>query len=322
MVAHPMTFRFDMLEPGLALSGTPGVASPWWRDFDAVVNVCDRSTPDYLSALTQSFRVVWRPFEDSLPAPIALVRAAALELADCRTRGLNTLVHCHMGQSRSPTIIALFWMGRDALRWEEALRRMRAVRARVDPHPLLLSERWRSRIAEEIRLFLSGQTSLLEQACAGADALVSAHRQRDLSPAVSGPGWDEIEPGLACGARWCIAATEQSGTFELVLDLTGKQDTPHRAGASVQIIGCELRQEGPLDPAARQAVVDLLRQWRQQGRSVLVCCEDGQSLSPLVVALSLMADRSWDFAGAMWYIRQRRYGAWPRLQSLQGLVIP
>jgi len=36
-----------------------------------------------------------------------------------------------------------------------------------------------------------------------------------------------------------------------------------------------------------------------------------------VVALSLMLDRDWDFAGAMWYIRKRRPGAWPRPQILE-----
>jgi protein-tyrosine phosphatase len=68
--------------------------------------------------------------------------------------------------------------------------------------------------------------------------------------------------------------------------------------------------------------VELLRHWREEGHSVLVCCEDGKSLSALVVALSLMAAKGWDFEGAMWYIRQRRRGAWPRPESLEGFVLP
>jgi protein-tyrosine phosphatase len=105
-----------------------------------------------------------------------------------------------------------------------------------------------------------------------------------------------------------------------VLDLTGRQTTADRTEHSFQVVGCGLRQEGPIDAAGSQAAVELVRRWRKEGRSVLVCCEDGKSLSALVVALSLMAVRGWDFAGAMWYIRQRRRGAWPRPQSLPGFV--
>jgi hypothetical protein len=161
----------------------------------------------------------------------------------------------------------------------------------------------------------------LEQASAAADALLSAHQARGETPLVGDPGWDEIEPGLACGGRACLTAALESSCFERVLNLTGRPDTAGQCKPFPLVVGCGLRQEGPIDAAACQAAVAWLRRWRDEGRSVLVCCEDGKSLSALVVALSLMAERGWDFPEAMWYIRQRRRGAWPRPQILQGLVI-
>jgi protein-tyrosine phosphatase len=313
---------FNTLEPGLALSGAPETTSAGLRDFDVIINVCDFCTPEYTAAIAPSVRLVRRPFEDNLPAPLAFIRAAALELADCRIQGMNTLVHCRAGQSRSPTVVALYWMGRDGICWEEALRRIRTIRLQVDPHPLLLNPSARVLVAEDVRTFLAGRAALLEQARAAADALVLAHHARGVRVSDPSRGWDEIEPGLACGVRPHSAAERGAFGFERILDLTSRSNVQHTNVSDREVIGCGLRQEGPVEPEACQAAVELLQRLRREGRSVLVCCGDGKSLSALVAALFLMADRSWDFASAMWYIRQRRQGAWPRPQTLQGLKIP
>jgi protein-tyrosine phosphatase len=294
-----MTSRFDELEPGLTLSGTPEAVPAWWVRFQAVVNVCDRATPEYARSLPPTVRLIHRPFEDSLPAPLPFLRAAVLELAECRAQGRATFVHCQAGQSRSPAVVALYWMGRDRIGWDEAIGRIRRSRPQVDPHPRLVGRRARHRVAAEVGAFLAGQTALLHSARADADALRDAHP----APARSGPGWAEIEPGLACGT-----STQVPG-FERVLDLAGGNYPG-------------FREDGPIDPGACRRAVEQLLRWRAEHRTVLVRCGTGKSLSALVVALGLMESRGWDFAAAMWYIRQRLPGAWPHPESCRGLAVP
>jgi protein-tyrosine phosphatase len=296
-----MSFRIDELEPGLALSGAPETAPAWWLHFQAVINVCDPATPHYARSLPATVRLVHRPFEDSLPVPLPFLRAAVLELADCRAHGRSTLVHCQAGQSRSPAVVALYWMGRDRIGWDESVRRVRASRPRVDPHPRLVGGRAQQRVAEEVRAFLSGRSRVLDCARADADALLGAHAARG-APGRSGPGWVEVEPGLACGTA------ARAPEFERVLDL-----------AAGNYPG--LREDAPVDPGACRRAVDQLLLWRSEDRAVLVRCGSGKSLSVLVVALGLMATRGWDFPTAMWYIRQRLPGAWPHPECCRGLAV-
>ena len=316
-----MAFSANLVEPGLTLSGVPEVPLDWLQAYDAVVNVCDMGVPEYLSALAPMARFVCRPFEDSLPAPLAFVRVATLELADCRAQGLNTLIHCQAGQSRSPAVIILYWMGRDGISWNDASRRIRASRPRVDPHPLLIRPSVQARVAEDVRAFLAGQSSLLDEARADADALLAADHARGAYLPPGPRDWDIIERGLGCGSRPCTTEEYTRLGFERVLDLTARENRIRLEPPEIEVIACGLPEDEPIDPIACQLAVDQVRQWRQAGRSVLVCCNDGKTLSPLIIALTLMAEHGWDFAGAMWYVRQRRQGAWPRSQSMALLGI-
>ena len=135
-----MPIFFDQLEPGLCLSAAPSSADLAASPFAAILNVCDIDAPPY--TVPASTRLIRQAFEDNLPAPFPFIHAAVLELADCRGSDLTTLVHCQAGQSRSPTVVALYWMGRDGLSWPAAIERIRAVRPMVQPHPFLVSGRF------------------------------------------------------------------------------------------------------------------------------------------------------------------------------------
>jgi protein-tyrosine phosphatase len=184
-------------------------------------------------------------------------------------------------------------MGRRGLTWPAAIAQLRQHRPQVDPHPLLTTPAVRAAIVESVQAFLAGQTEVLTAARSAAAALWTAHHHRPPAPNV--PEGAEIEPGLLVGTRATPAANA------LVLDLY------------------HLRPDTPNDPQTVQSAVDQLRAERRAGRTVLVRCCDGKSLSALVVALALMAERAWDWPTALWYIRQRQPGAWPRPQSLLGL---
>jgi Dual specificity phosphatase, catalytic domain len=111
-----MGLQYDLLEPGLALSAAPHSASDLAdASFAAILNVCDFGTPRYARGLRPDIELVRRPINDEYPVPLPSLILATLELADLRRRGLTTLVHCNAGQSRSPSIVALYWMARDGL---------------------------------------------------------------------------------------------------------------------------------------------------------------------------------------------------------------
>lgn len=304
---------FDQLEPGLSLSSAPSSADLEGTSFAAILNVCDIGVPSY--AVPTGVRLIQQAFEDSAPVPLPFIQAAVLELADCRGSGAATLVHCQVGQSRSPTVVALYWMGRDGLTWAAAIERMRAVRPMVQPHPFLTNEAIRPRIAESVRKAVEGDGSVLAAARSAAVALRLAHRRRGPDIGASS-AWACIEMGLACGSH-PRAATELLAygvSGFLNLDMRGAAGYASSLPATARAATVTMMEDAPADPAALREAVHVVRSWRREGRTVFVHCTDGKSRSALVIALYLMVERGWDFASALWYIRQRRPGAYPRPQ--------
>lgn len=314
-----MTFQFDTLEPGLALSGTPQAAADLLGPaFEAVLNVWDPRQPPYLTGLPPSVEVVRVPIEDGIPMPMALLRRAVLELAALRQRDLWTLVHCQAGQSRSAAVVAIYWMARDGSTWEEALGRMRSARPRVQPHPLLTDAGTREAVVRSVRDYLGGDEAVLSQSREEAESLLAADRER--GPDNLTPEWGLIEKGLACGGAPVRHAELAKLGFTRLLSVAAPEVrlAGVRLPPGVQAEDFALPEASPADPRAAAAAVRQLRAWRREGHPVFVACNDGKSRSALVIALHLMGDRGWDFPGAMWYIRRRRPGAWPRAQLLAG----
>jgi protein-tyrosine phosphatase len=317
-----MPFTFDMLEPGLALSGKPeGHVAP--TEFEVILNVCDPEPPAYARGLPAHVRLIRHAFEDSLPVPRPFLRAAVFELADCRRRELSTLVHCHMGQSRSPTVVALYWMARDGISWDAALRRLQAARPQCQPHPLLADSRTRDSVAEGARRVIAGDTSILQAACSHAAALQAAHQCRGGDFAPRRLDWDWIENGLACGSspRSVEELVERGFAGFLNLDVCASLPYAKSLPPTAQCTTLSIRDDKAVQPARLREAVAVLQRWRAEGRAVFVHCTDGKSRSALVLAAYLMIDRNWDFASALWYIRLRRKGACPMPQLNAGRAL-
>ncbi len=313
-----MPFEFDTLELGLALSATPQTASEILGDgFEAVLNVWDNDQAPYLFGLPALVQVVQQPIEDGIPAPAAFLRRAVLELAEFRRRELWTLVHCQQGQSRSAAVIALYWMARDGIGWDEALLRMRAVRPQVQPHPKLVNLETRDAIVQSVQEYLAGNHSLLMNARMEAKELTIADEER--GPPYEARGWSLIETGLGCGSAPLQTAELTRTGFSRLLNVAGGEISGFgmRLPPEVEAMELALAETSPVRPEVLAEAVWHLRAWRQEGHDVFISCTDGKSRSVLVVALSLMIDRGWDFPAAMWYIRKRRPGAWPRPQILE-----
>ncbi|MBA4186416.1 MAG: hypothetical protein C0467_00210 [Planctomycetaceae bacterium] len=318
-----MRFEFDTLEVGLALSGTPQAA----RDilgagFEAVLNVWDNNQAPYTVGLPALVQVVQQPIEDGIPAPLAFLRRAVLELADFRRRNLWTLVHCQQGQSRSAAVVALYWIARDGISWEEAITRMRVTRPQIQPHPKLVDPATRDAVVESVQEFLAGNESVLVNARMEAKGLVVADEER--GPPHEARGWSLIETGLGCGSAPLQPAELARTGFSRLLNVAGGEISGFgmRLPDEVEAMELALAETSPVKPQVLAEAVWHLRSWRQEGHDVFISCTDGKSRSVLVVALSLMIDRGWDFPGAMWYIRKRRPGAWPRPQILERHTMP
>ncbi|MFO0823264.1 MAG: dual specificity protein phosphatase family protein [Gemmataceae bacterium] len=318
-----MPFEFDTLEVGLALSGTPQTASEIVGEgFEAVINVWDTNYPSYALGLPPLIRLIHQPFDDGIPAPAIFLRRAVLELADTQQRNLWTLVHCQQGQSRSAAVVALYWMARDGIGWEEAVWRMKGFRPQVQPHPRLVDEATRELVVQSARDFLAGRDSELINARMEAESLRIADEER--GPPYEGRGWSLIETGLGCGnAPLPFAELTKTG-FTRLLNVAGGEISGFgaRLPEEVEAVELAIAETSPVRPEVLADAVWLLRSWRQAGHEVFISCTDGKSRSVLVVALMLMIDRGWDFASAMWYIRRRRPGAWPRPQILERRPIP
>lgn len=322
-----MTHTFDVIEPGLALSGAPATL-PAGSPFQVILNVWDPTPPAYAARLPAEVALVHEPFEDGLPVPVAFARRAVLELANARRGGLFTLVHCQAGQSRSPAVIALYLMARDGLSWGEACARIKARRPFVDPHPQLLDQDTRSAVVAAVRRFLAGDDAILTGAREDAERLRRTDRERSHLPPGGPSDWSFIEDGLGCGSSSVPRRELVRAGFRGFLTLgtphrraalnesAGGDSTPHDRGLQQSAVG--LRETEPVDTQELAAVVELVRRWRGASVPSFVACTDGRSLSALVLALFLMVERGFDFAGAMWFIRRRRRGAWPRPQLLDG----
>lgn len=98
---------------------------------------------------------------DRVALPVEVIEEAVAFLRDQVSRGRRVLVHCEMGLSRSPAIVACYLHEELGLEIDAAVRQIRAVRPAADPHPALLASIRDYYAADAATLDLSGNENPL-----------------------------------------------------------------------------------------------------------------------------------------------------------------
>lgn len=300
--------RADGIEPGLSLGPAPDTwVAADFAPFQAVVNVADGAAVGYAARLPPACELVCSPFEDNVLAPFPRLALACLELARFARAGRTTLVHCKAGQSRSPTVIALFLMARDGVTWDTAVARLRARRPMVAPHPLLTTPSLRGRIVPLVRACLGGDErprADTQNAVAGLDA---AERERPPEIAVKRGDWNVVSAGLAIGSSPTAATNVREFGFSDTVSL----GEPTRTSDPREHGFPEIREEhfDPTDAERAAAVVGAIA---ADGGGCYVRCREGRLLSPAIAALVLMNRHGWDYGSAFAFLKQRRRGILPQ----------
>lgn len=107
------------------------------EDIEYALSVAREATTGYTAGTR--ILAVHIPIDDRGALEPWLVVAALRLLAEMETRG-RTLVHCAVGASRSPSIIAQYWFAAgETASVAEGIERLRALRVVVDPHPGLFA---------------------------------------------------------------------------------------------------------------------------------------------------------------------------------------
>lgn len=291
----------DILEPGLAISGKPLDATEVNElAFRGILNLSDFEPPRYARGLRDDIALVRRPINDIYPAPRPYLLLAVLELAHLRQRGINTLVHCHAGRSRSPTIIALYWMARDGLSWEEAISRIQALRPGVEPNRFFATEPGRPLIVETARRFLGGEHALLDAARSQREALIRALRERAPDPADREDEWNLIEAGLAVGAVTASRSSWAKHGFE---------------NATI-VVEAENGDDGPPSLASLIRVLNDVNERLNSGRGACLLSHGNELAGLYALCAFLMLEREWDIATAIWFVGSRRATLWSHVDAL------
>lgn len=98
-----------------------------------VITLCE----ERVKQRAPDIRYVQCPVRDAHPIPTALLTAILEAIYEGVAQGA-TLVHCHAGISRAPTLVAAFLDQTGSARFEEAIRTLRKLRSEIAPSPNLI----------------------------------------------------------------------------------------------------------------------------------------------------------------------------------------
>jgi hypothetical protein len=326
-----MPLHYDLLEPGLGISARPASGDDV-RDspFGGILNLCDFRPPRYAGTLPSGIELVLRPINDEIPVPLPTLKLAVLELAEMRSRGVATLVHCQAGQSRSPTVVALYWMARDGVTWSDALNRLREIRPMIEPNRFFQTEPRRNTIVDAVRDFMAGDQALLEQARQRHAALIETLKQpqHDLVLGMPG-GFPGGIPGVSRLAERIFATPGPlmldaltvpavglfvcAGTDTMERGLPGVEQSSrvrHWEPAWVEDTAC-------VEGRARfKAVLTAMRSSHDAGLGVCVIAPEDLFSGAVVLCAHLLLAHRLDLASALLLVGSRRPPMWRDLDRL------
>jgi protein-tyrosine phosphatase len=132
--------RLFEIEPGLLQGSRPGLDPP--AGVDVVVNVSD--TPNDFIQGHGLFAVVHCPLIDHAFPGVDWLEGVVGVISELRSQGRRVLVHCDMGESRSPLVVAAYLMRSHNLNPAQALDRIVARNPHADPNHRFLAglDKW------------------------------------------------------------------------------------------------------------------------------------------------------------------------------------
>ncbi len=314
-----MPHPYDLLEPGLALSGAPRSAAELEdAPFTGILNVSDFHPPRYGRGLRSDIALVRRPINDIYPIPLPYLALAVSELAELRRQDRPTLVHCHAGRSRSPSVIALYWMARDGMSWDEALARVRAHRDVVNPNVFFETDRRRAQVIAPACRLLAGDAGVLDSARQDRETLIRTFQDRPADPADPDEDWNLVEEGLVVGGLAVSPAALAAQGIRTVV-VAGSADVFDPLEAAHRVAGMDLRTF-PLDDLsdlvpASEAVAALMH-GREKQAGIAILSPGDEFAGALLACACLMRTRDWDVGTAMWYVGSRRASLWSHVHAL------
>ncbi len=293
-----MAPRMHQIVPEITLASAPKEWSAVeLAPFSAVLNVAGESASADRSRLAPGCEMILAPFEDNCPAPYPFLALACLELRRSIREGKHVLVHCQAGQSRSPTVVALYLMARDRLTWEEAVLLLRERRRMVDPHPLLTNPHLRDRIVSVIQRYLDGEVPVRNSIMREREELLLADSRRTPEIVPKRGDWNLISEGLAIGSSPTNATNLQESGYCRTLCFNCSE--PCATSEVTSFRGSE-------DSFDFSEPVELVLCSWASGETCYLRCSEGRHLSAAVGCLALMSVHGWDYGSAFWFVKRRR----------------
>lgn len=103
------------------------------HQIQTVITLCEQRVKHRVAGI----RYLEFPVRDAHPIPIALLNAILEAIYQAVAEGA-TLVHCHFGLSRAPTLVAAFLDQTGSARFEDAICTLRKLRPEIAPSPNLI----------------------------------------------------------------------------------------------------------------------------------------------------------------------------------------
>lgn len=102
-----------------------------------ILSVAKECHDEWIAYTGPNFNLVYAGMHDHTPLPPMLAKLALISLKEMLKKG-KTLVHCGIGVSRSPTIIALYWYARGEVdSYGEGIEKLQALRSVVCPNRIV-----------------------------------------------------------------------------------------------------------------------------------------------------------------------------------------